>query len=74
MTEQTPILNNPTTAPVNDIDQIRVNVGTTGTGDYSFRNVAIPGRMENHRQKKFIKNLLYLVEPVGVPPPTEVSL
>jgi hypothetical protein len=46
MTEQTPMLNNPTlptTIPVNDIDQIKLNVGTTGTGDPNLRNVAIPG-------------------------------
>jgi hypothetical protein len=51
MTEQMPIFNNPTTAPVNDLDQIRLNVGTTGTGDFNFRNVAIPGRRKNHMQK-----------------------
>ncbi len=55
MTEQTPILNNLTTVPLNDMDQIRVNVGTTGTGDYNFRNVAIPGRMENHRRTSLLK-------------------
>jgi hypothetical protein len=39
MTEQTPI--QPPVIPVNDIDQIKVNVGA---GDNNFRNVAIPGR------------------------------
>jgi hypothetical protein len=44
MTEQTPIpmMNN----PVNDIDQIKLNVGTTNTGDYNLRNVTIPGRIK----------------------------
>ncbi len=40
MTDQTP-MNRPV-IPVNDIDQIKVNVGT---GDNNFRNVAIPGRI-----------------------------
>ncbi|CAF3623238.1 unnamed protein product [Rotaria sp. Silwood1] len=37
--------NNPTlpiTVPANDIDQIRLNLGTTGTTDNILRNVAIP--------------------------------
>ncbi|CAF1270425.1 unnamed protein product [Rotaria sordida] len=45
MTEQTAIQNNPifpTIVPANDIDQIKLNVGTTGTIDNVLRNVAIP--------------------------------
>ncbi len=65
MTEYTP--NNPTLIPANDIDQIKVNVNTR---DNNFRNVAIPGRIQ---RKEFLSNLWYLVEPVIVPPQTDVS-
>jgi hypothetical protein len=57
MTEQTPTLYNPilpTPVPINDIDQIKLNVGTTGTGDPYLRSVSIPGRMKNN-SKTFVK-------------------
>jgi hypothetical protein len=74
MTEQTPILVNPTlpAVPANDVDQIKLNLSTTGTGDYNLRNVAIPGVLLI-RIKTFVKNLLYLVEPVAVPAQNDVS-
>ena len=56
MTEQLPTLNNPTlpaTVPANDIDQIRLNVATTGTGDTNLRNLSIPGRFEKNRKSFF---------------------
>ena len=46
MTEQALI--NPPVVPVNDIDQIKVNVGT---GDNNLRNVAIPGRVKFEQMK-----------------------
>jgi hypothetical protein len=58
MTEQTPIFYNPTSLPpVYDTDQIKVNVGTTGTGDYDLRNVAIPGKIRKFIADKVCSNL-----------------
>ena len=49
MTEQTPVvtMNNPIISPVNDINQIKVNVGPMSTENSNLRNVAIPGRSNN---------------------------
>lgn len=53
MAEQTPIVpTNPPSAPVSDVDQIKVNVGTGSTTN--FRNVAIPGRIKR-RKIRFMK-------------------
>ncbi|CAF4098028.1 unnamed protein product [Rotaria sp. Silwood2] len=51
MAEQIATPNHPTLpiiVPANDIDQIKLNVGTTGITDNVLRNVAIPGTSGHH--------------------------
>lgn len=40
MTAQIPLINKPTTGPFNDLDQIKLNVGTS-----NIRNAAIAGML-----------------------------
>jgi hypothetical protein len=73
MPVQIPTINQPTTASVNNIDQGKLNVGDTNTGDYNLRNVAIAGMLK--RCYEIVRyDLLYLVEPVVVPASNDVSL